>query len=725
MQLFRDNTRTRRHFYRAIAAITVCLFALPCSAQGTTSHPEDKSFAVDLFEPAPGPRNFFSVESSEIGDNMTPFVGLELSYHHRPFVIMSCNSNNDCSADNKVINVVENLMVADVLASFNFLKRFQVGLALPITVWQRGDNYEIMSATTPTGGLNEWLIHNTDDPSYSNYGTIGDIRLHLKVRILGQEGKDGFGLSAAIIPTLPMAAWTGWGSNSYGGSGFLTVTAPRVIASYRLGSFRVAANISMLWQEKSEFFSAQTGDSLTYGVAAGYSIIPAVEILAEVYGRKTLVSTDFTDVETAPLLFLGGGRFRAKQFLFNVGVGGGILTGVGVPQFQVIAGAAWAPEKEKKPAGETWGNPQDLDGDGIDNKADKCPDKPEDFDNFEDTDGCPDEDNDKDAIPDGYDSCPMEAEDKDGFRDDDGCPDFDHDEDGIPEAKDKWPMNAEDFDGFEDDDGCPDPDNDQDGFKDSDEDCPDQAEDKDGFQDDDGCPDLDNDNDGVPDTADKCPNEPETLNGFKDDDGCPDKGQALVVVTDSRIEIKEMIQFETDSDKIMGTESFQILDIVAQVLKGNTAVRVSIEGHTDNKGNADHNRELSKRRAESVKKYLVDKGVGADRLETVGWGPDKPIADNKHSEGRKKNRRVEFMIIRPEKTAASTDTAVPAEGAQAPAAGGESMDFTQGDSSGESMDFTVPEQPAPAPAPEAAPGTPPAQADSDSGDTMDFTSGGQ
>lgn len=701
----------RRFCYRTIAAIAVCSFALPASAQEAVTHPEDKSFGIDLFEPAPGSRNYFSVEGPEIGDDMRPFVGFEFSYHHKPFTVLGCDADGNCGDEYGVINIVENLMVVDVLGAFNFLKRFQVGLALPIIVWQRGDNYEIVTGTSPTGGLAESIAKNEEEPTSSSAGTIGDIRLHLKVRILGDEGKDGFGLAAAIIPALPMSAWTGQG-DGYSGSGFMSLTAPRVIAGYRVGSFRIAGNVAMLWQEKSHFFSAETGHSLTYGLGLGYSIIPEVELLAEVYGRKTFVSDEIKNIESAPMLFLGGGRFRAKQFLFNVGVGGGILSGVGVPQFQVVAGAAWAPEKAPEPVEEKWGNPDDVDGDGIDNKTDACPDVSEDFDNFEDSNGCPEDDNDKDKILDGYDSCPLEAEDRDGFRDDDGCPDFDHDEDGIKEPTDKCPLRAEDFDGFEDDDGCADEDNDQDGFKDQDEDCPDHAEDKDGFQDEDGCPDLDNDADGVPDTADKCPDQPETLNGVKDDDGCPDKGKTLVVVTDDRIEIKELVQFETNSDKIMGDKSFEILDIVSMVLKGNTAVRVSIEGHTDNRGNADNNRELSKRRAEAVKKYLVDKGIAADRLETVGWGPDRPIADNKKTAGRKANRRVEFMIIRPEKTAASTDAA-PAEGAPAakPAAGEESMDFTQGESE-ESMDFTVAEPPAKPAGPPAAP---------QGEDSMDFT----
>jgi outer membrane protein OmpA-like peptidoglycan-associated protein len=713
MQLLEKANWIRKWFYRAIAVITVSLFAAPLAAQEPEppEHPQGTAFAVDLFEPAPGPRNYFSVEGPEIGDDMKPFVGIELSYHHKPLVIYGCSDNGQCGDERGVINLVENLMVVDVLGSFNFLKRFQVGLALPVIVWQRGEGYDVVTEAAAGGGYDERLVKREDSRA-SSYGTIGDIRLHLKVRIIGDELKNGFQLAAAVIPTLPMSSWTGQG-DGYSGSGFLTVTAPRVIAGFRANALRLALNIGVLWREKAELFSAQTGHSLTYGFGIGYSIVPAVEVLAEIYGQKSLVSESFTDMESAPLLFIGGARFRAKQFLFNVGGGGGILSGVGVPQFQIVAGGAWAPEAEKKVEEESFATEWDVDGDGIDNEVDKCPNEPEDLDSFEDQDGCPDTDNDKDGIPDGYDSCPNEPEDKDGYRDDDGCPDLDHDEDGIKGDADKCPDKAEDFDGFEDGDGCPDEDNDKDGIPDASDNCPDQAEDKDGFQDDDGCPDLDNDSDGVPDAQDKCPNKPETLNGYKDEDGCPDVGKTLVVVTETQIEIKEMVQFETDSDKITGDKSFEILNIVAMVLKGNTAVRVSIEGHTDSKGNADRNRELSKRRAESVKSYLVGKGVVADRLETVGWGPDKPIASNKTKRGRTVNRRVEFMIIQPEKIA-PPPTETPEAGAAPttqPEAGG-SMDFTAGDTpKDESMDFTIEDKPKPA--------EPPPTAE----ESMDFTAG--
>ena len=487
----------------------------------------------------------------------------------------------------------------------------------------------------------------------------------------------------------------------------MTLAAPRILGGYRFGPLRSSVMVDVLWREKSEIFSAQMGHTLRYGAALGYTVIPEIEIMAELYGSKSLVADNFTDMESAPLLFMGGGRFHVKDFIFNVGGGGGIISGVGVPQFQVVASAMWAPQAEKDEE-ESWGTEWDVDGDGIDNDADECMEQPEDLDGYQDEDGCPELDNDGDGIQDGYDSCPMEPEDKDGFRDDDGCPDLDHDEDGIKEPADKCPEEPEDYDEFEDEDGCPEVDNDKDGFADEADYCPSLAEDKDGFEDEDGCPDLDNDNDGVPDAIDKCPDKPETLNNYKDDDGCPDKGKALVVVTEEKIEIKQKIMFATNSSTIKGDKSFEVLDIIGSILKGNSAVRVSIEGHTDNRGKAEANRTLSKNRAEAVKEYLVKQGVEADRLETVGWGPDQPIASNKRSAGRKENRRVEFIIIRPQKTVISTDAPATED------SGEDSMDFTSegaGGGEGDSMDFTIEEEPA-----NESEG-----AAEDEGDSMDFT----
>ncbi len=135
---------------------------------------------------------------------------------------------------------------------------------------------------------------------------------------------------------------------------------------------------------------------------------------------------------------------------------------------------------------------KDRDGDQVADKHDKCPDKPEDRDDFEDNDGCPELDNDRDGVPDTRDQCPFVSEDRDGKYDEDGCPetDDDRDGDGILDAADKCPAAGEDKDGYQDEDGCPEDDNDGDGIIDALDDCPGEPEDVDGCRDEDGCPDV-------------------------------------------------------------------------------------------------------------------------------------------------------------------------------------------------------------------------------------------
>ena len=92
--------------------------------------------------------------------------------------------------------------------------------------------------------------------------------------------------------------------------------------------------------------------------------------------------------------------------------------------------------------------------------------------------------------------------------------------------------------------------------------------------------------------------------------------------------------------------SFKLLDNVVAVLKTHPDVaHVLVEGHTDSKGNPKRNLELSDRRAKSVMKYLLDKGIAPERLTAKGYGQTKPIEDNKTAAGREKNRRVVFTIV--------------------------------------------------------------------------------
>lgn len=283
---------------------------------------------------------------------------------------------------------------------------------------------------------------------------------------------------------------------------------------------------------------------------------------------------------------------------------------------------------------------KDTDKDGVEDDEDACIDEP----GPATTMGCPDRDND--GVADKMDACPDAA----GPASLNGCPDSDGD--GIADKDDRCPSAAgtkalngcpdRDGDGVADiDDLCPDqkglvalkgcPDTDGDGVADKDDLCPTKA----GTIALKGCPDRDGD--GIADDDDRCPQDP----GPASNGGCPvpkaEEIQSLNVSAKS-------IQFVTGSDKIQ-TTSYGTLDNIAQLMLKYPNTRWSIEGHTDNTGNDAKNLDLSKRRAASVKTYFMGKGVGAERLDSEGYGEMRPIADNKTAAGRSENRRVEIKLI--------------------------------------------------------------------------------
>jgi outer membrane protein OmpA-like peptidoglycan-associated protein len=117
-----------------------------------------------------------------------------------------------------------------------------------------------------------------------------------------------------------------------------------------------------------------------------------------------------------------------------------------------------------------------------------------------------------------------------------------------------------------------------------------------------------------------------------------------VNVVDRKFVIKKRINFKVAKADILPS-SFGLLDEIADVIKQNEVKKLLIAGHTDSTANEDFNLRLSLARANSVKNYLVSKGVAEDVLTTQGFGKRKPIATNATEAGRRENRRVEFFIL--------------------------------------------------------------------------------
>jgi len=174
-------------------------------------------------------------------------------------------------------------------------------------------------------------------------------------------------------------------------------------------------------------------------------------------------------------------------------------------------------------------------------------------------------------------------------------------------------------------------DSDGDGIDDENDQCPDQS----GPYSLQGCPDSDGDT--VPDHKDDCP----STTGSPKNHGCPIISATVQKVFDEAL---EGIVFESGND-IIKASSFPILDRVVEVLAKHNDIKLKISGHTDSQGNDRNNLLLSDSRAKATKQYLIDNGISASRLESMGYGETKPLADNKTKEGRSANRRVEFVVV--------------------------------------------------------------------------------
>ena len=145
----------------------------------------------------------------------------------------------------------------------------------------------------------------------------------------------------------------------------------------------------------------------------------------------------------------------------------------------------------------------------------------------------------------------------------------------------------------------------------------------------------DTDKDGVADTLDKCA---ETDPAFKvDESGCP------VMLTET-VSIQMDVKFPSNSS-ILSSSNYPDIERVAKFMEQFEKTSVTVEGYTDDRGNDEYNKALSQRRAESVRKALIEKfGVSADRVSAIGYGEEKPIADNATAEGRAANRRVVAVV---------------------------------------------------------------------------------
>lgn len=617
---------------------------------------------LHLFRPAVDSKGLFTVNGTDIVGHLDYSFGLVMDggFGLLPFQ----GFVNDSSV--LAANAAREDHLVDQLFSGTF--HFNLGLGniavvgLQIPVQFAGGNNVTVPATYNLGGSD----------GLDRQG-IGNITLHGKFRLTRVE-RSGVGIAAILhleLPTGDSESFIGDGFSLWPVFAFEVRPIPEIRLALNLGyrlNFLDGATIpvggrsvpgnpdgsatmaSLMGTGASAGVPVEYGHLVTAGLGASFRVARPLDLVVEAYGSQLV--DQIGDSEALSVEALGGIKvFVERNSYLFLGAGIGLPTdGFQAADYRATLGFIFEPSIG------------DRDGDGYKDDDDDCPDEAEDFDGFEDHDGCPELDNDGDMILDDDDDCPLIPEDFDGDQDEDGCPegqDGDADGDGISDELDQCPDEVEDRDGFQDDDGCPDPDNDGDGILDVQDLCPNNPEDLDGFEDDDGCPDPDNDGDRILDPDDACPNEPEVYNAYEDEDGCPDESEDIII-EDDQIVVLRKIYFETDS-AVIQPRSFPIVDAVATTLLGNPQLTlVEIQGHADERGADEYNIRLTRDRAAAVLEAMVERGVPRERLRSAGYGERCPVDDSSNREAWEQNRRVEFKIIQTDAGPTGVEVACPA-----------------------------------------------------------------
>ena len=534
----------------------------------------------------------------------SPFVAGQLTPHVAALLDYAHNplvlrTLND---DTDLGSVVSSQLFLHVNATLSLWNRLGLNVDVPFALYQAGGS--------PTAAGQRF-------PS-PDKAQMGDLRLGARLRLLGEYDQPlQIGVGGYVwLPTAP--------SDGYVGDGKVRGT-PQLLFGGRVAD-RVVWSLAggPQFRAKQSFAGVTQGTEIHVGAGLGFLFLDNrhLQIGPEAYATFTVAKGDNSANDALKratnLEVLADIRYRIVDDVeIGAGVGPGLTVGLGTPDFRGVFMLAYTPEMKKKPA-----PPVDRDGDGISDDRDACPD----------VKGLPDPDPKKNGCP----------ADRDGDRildEQDACPD----EPGLPNEDPKK-------------NGCPPPkDRDGDGIVDAEDACPEVKGVADADPKKNGCP-PDTDGDGIIDPEDACPQEPGKPDPDPKKNGCP-----KVFVKEGKIEILEQVQFKTGSDVILPA-SDDLLERVTKVFADHTEItKVLVEGHTDNRGGKALNKGLSARRAASVKKWLVKHGVDAKRLDSQGFGDERPIGDNSTDEGRQQNRRVEFKIL-----ATSRPSEVSPGGAPAP-----------------------------------------------------------
>lgn len=575
-------------------------------------------WAIDRFEPAPAGDSFFTTSHPRAprDSSGTIYAGLAAEYALRPLVFQ-----RPAGATEPGFGIVDHLVVLHAQAAGEVVRRVFLDFDLPFVAPISGSN-PLLSRVVQ-GGVLEGVA-------------VGDPRFGLRLRLAGEADRD------------PLSVYFG----AQGFFGFLQSSKRRQFATDE--EFRGRLYLSLAGRGGPIRWSLTTGYHARPRLDLGRAFDPTMTdgpiVASELFANAGVAWTFFMErasvglegwVQTpAERMFarfnvaaevMATGRFKPTPWLeLALGLGPGLTRAVGTPAFRAVFSATFlaydgaqvprrsaveddllAMRESRRSADSTTARSNDGATRAVGQAALARAPRTE-------ADPCPlgercDErmlDRDGDGVLSPIDVCP-----------------------NVPAGAVPDPTRA----------GCPDPDRDGDGVVDHRDACvtepagprPDPLRA--------GCPLVDRDNDNVADVVDHCPDQPGAPSPDPTRNGCP----SLVRLESGALRILQQVYFDTNRATIQ-PRSFPLLQAVADAMRARTDVRrVSVEGHTDDRGDIERNVDLSVRRATAVMLWLVSHNVEPARLEAHGYGPTRPVVANRTPQDRERNRRVEFRVVDP------------------------------------------------------------------------------
>ncbi len=398
---------------QVLTAWLVLTFASSAVAQ------TNRSIDVERFRPALDPNGFIGFQGTIMPGHGLVDTQLVLNYSHDALVLTPRGED---------VSVIEHRVGANLTAQVGLGGRGALALDVPFIMLQRGDDS---------------VLADSAGPVESN--AMGDPRIIARVRVLGakidpqRRQNDGPGVALLAALTLPIGQ-----ELSFASEGAVTFDVA-ALADFHVLGLGVGGSLGY----RHRFHQRAFGGSIfrgtlnfAVGIKVPIPVLPGLVARAEIRGE---FDARFSQAASRVLETDAGLTLTHGDVTFGLLAGAGLSSGVGSPAVRALFTLGWSPRDN------------DSDSDGINDDDDECPHLPEDFDGFQDEDGCMDPDNDNDFVPDVDDECPLEEALEDRDDDEDGCTDpiRDGDEDGIEDRLDACPDRAEDMDGVADEDGCP------------------------------------------------------------------------------------------------------------------------------------------------------------------------------------------------------------------------------------------------------------------------------